>query len=200
MKFLFFLPILFSFFIPSQKEPQEPLLLHQFNVSPQGEMGQCNGGFYGIDTAPFGAWSKEIRIDTDNRPGGCFQRFSIFDPDHRLKGLELGVEVLSDNGQCKDFGSSYKRVPFSHSFENLIWSDPIMIDTDDTPGSCILEFSVHGRSDIVLETEFRADDRNGQCLNTGKKAAWLNHPFRIEIDADSRPGGCRQRFRLREAY
>lgn len=171
--------------------------------------GQC-GGQMGEFATAFGAFSEAIKFDTDNREGGCQLRLAIIDPDgilgERRWQLSIVFTPQGHIGQCKYPGS--RVVPIVPSVEAAIaswtlppWRDPIVIDTDDRVGGCVLEFQVNGPDTAhapVLDVAYEADGDPRQCPQAGVKVATLGHPAAVIIDTDSRPGGCLLRLRLRE--
>jgi hypothetical protein len=167
-------------------------LVHRFG----GDPAQCRGAFHGEDRAALGNWTNEVRIDTDSRPGSCTQEFAILDPDEELKGLILSITFWADDdpGQCGNPGE--RIVPLSRDGGQLVYSRPMILDTDWRRGGCQQRFSISGRPDVALEVEFRADGDTGQCGRVGRHRATEGQPVQLRIDTDDRPGGCRQRFRL----
>ena len=158
--------------------------------------GQC-GFAQTRSRTPFGLWSPPVYINTDGRPGGCRQSFAIVDPDGELAGWSMRVkfEYYGRQKQCDQTGE--REVPASRTADDLIWTPSYRIDTDEREGGCSLEFSVHGRTDIVLDIEMYADGDPGQCPDRGLFTATIAQPITVRIDTDERPGGCYQRLRLR---
>lgn len=166
------------------------------NFYADGDAGQCNGGAYGTHAAPLGQWTPAMRLDTDNRGGGCYQQFSIFDPSGLLNGLLVVVDFYPDGDRQCDFpGPRY--IPVGPS---LHWSSPYRIDTDNRSGGCQQVFSIYGRYDVELDVAFWADGDAGQCGNAGFHTVTPYNSVRIRLDMDNRPGGCRQMFRLRKLW
>ena len=58
-----------------------------------GDITHCNGAGYGELSARLGDWLPEVRMDTDERPGGCIQQFAIVDPDNRPGACEQRFSV-----------------------------------------------------------------------------------------------------------
>lgn len=164
------------------------------NFYGDGDLGQCNGGAYGVQSAVIGEWTSPIRLDTDGRAGGCFQQFSVADPAGSLAGLNMMVNFYPDgDAQCDSPG--LRNIPVS---PYLVWSTPYRIDTDNRSGGCQQIFSIQGRSDVVMDISFWADGDPGQCGNTGVHTVSINHPVQLRLDMDNRNGGCWQSFRLRK--
>ena len=172
-------------------------LFSQFN-SYSGDAGQC-GGFTGLQKTQLGQFTQYIVIDADERAGGCMQNFGIYDPYYELKGLNITVNFYSDQnaGQC--WFQGVRKIPIFSDYSAPVLSSEYVIDTDDRAGGCLLEFSISGRSDIVLDIEFGNDplgQNNGQCGNTGFHTVSEGKSVTLRIDTDNRPGGCRMRFSL----
>jgi len=172
--------------------PAAPLFL--MNFYGDDDASQCNALATGIQAVAFGQWTYPIRIDTDNRRGGCVQQFAIFDPANVLAGLKLKVKFVPDGtGQCDSPGE--REIPIRST--SIEWSDPYRIDTDDRRGGCQQTFTIEGRSDVALDVLFNGDADAGQCGNTGLHTAVLGQSVQLRIDTDSRRGGCIQQFNLR---
>lgn len=185
-------------FIPPPPPPNNPFekvrFYHKFWAD--GDPGQCNGAFMGTDEVGFGEWTHEVRIDADRRPGGCFQQFAIRDPDSVLAGLRITVDFRPDGvGQCDEPGN--RIIPITTTGE-LTYSPRYRIDTDERPGGCLETFSIEGRNDIFMDVSIIPDGDSNQCGNPGTHTVQSGSPAQIRIDTDGRPGGCRERFRLRE--
>jgi hypothetical protein len=160
------------------------------------DVGQC--GFRETSSAtPLGVWTPPVYINTDGRPGGCFQSFALIDPDSQLEGLSIEVTFSAYGAEKACDRTGTRLVQPSKSSAEIVWSLPYRIDTDDRPGGCREHFTVLGRADIVLDVEMFADGVIDQCPTRGRFTSSINNPVNIEIQADSRPGGCYQRFRLR---
>jgi hypothetical protein len=166
-----------------------------------GDLGQCGYGaggvFYGSQGAEAGTWTQPVRMDMDNRSGGCTQEFGLYDPFGQLAGLQLKVNFGGTANQCWNQG--IRTVPISSSFSSSWsnWSSVYALDTDDKAGYCTQTFSIEGRSDVALDVAFEAEANNGQCGNVGTFPVVLGRPASFTIDTDGRAGGCRQKFRLR---
>jgi hypothetical protein len=168
------------------------------NFYGDGDVGQCNGAAYGRQQAQMGTWTSPIRIDTDNRPGGCWQQFAIVDPRHFLDGLTLRMSFTGtgDWGQCGNAGDQI--IPIVSSPDQA-WSSPIRMDMDDRSGGCDQTFSIQGRGDVELDISFEADGDPGQCGNTGTHTVNEWNSVTLFLDTDNRSGGCRESFSLRFA-
>lgn len=170
-----------------------------------GDPGQCNALASGVIITPFGIWSNPVRIDTDGRPGGCLQAFAVSDPRNTLAGLNLSVNFRPDGdpGQCGNPGLKaipvlpFDAVSYSTVYGTILSNAAYRIDTDNRSGGCLQTFSLSGRNDIVLDVSFIPDGDAGQCGNAGSFTVTPSTPVTFRIDTDSRPGGCRQSFRLR---
>ena len=159
---------------------------------------------------PFGQHSDAIKFDTDNREGGCQYRVAIIDPDGALAARHWQLTVVftpqGHIGQCKYPGS--RVVPIVAAISDVAaawaapdWADPIVIDTDDRVGGCVLEFQITGPDTArspVLDIRDVPDGDPAQCPRAGDKVASLSHPAAVIIDTDNRPGGCFFQMRLRE--
>lgn len=188
----------------TQAAPQfaAPEIGVQFN--PDGDGGQCTGAT-GQQWAPSPDWTPAIRIDTDNRPGGCQLAFGIHDSDHALDGARISYTFLpsSDDasGQCGNYQGTYP-MPIKRI---RTFGQPVRIDADNRPGYCNLAFTVSGRDDVALDVQFYADGDAGQCgsadhppLPQGQyQTAYDGNPVTISIDTDGRAGGCQFMLRVR---
>ena len=171
--------------------------------------GQCGGRIGEFETA-FGQRSDAIKFDTDNREGGCVYRVAIVDPHGALAARQWQLNIVftpqGHIGQCKYPGS--RIVPIVRSVGDVAaawaapeWLNPIIVDTDDRVGGCVIEFQITGPQTArspVLDIRYTPDGDPGQCPQAGDKVATLGHPAAIIIDTDNRPGGCFFQMRLRE--
>ena len=83
-------------------------------VFGDADAGQCNGAAYGASAAPAGTWTPEVRIDTDNRPGGCYQSFAVYDPLNERAGLRIKIDFRPDgDGPCDQPGE--REIPITTS-------------------------------------------------------------------------------------
>jgi hypothetical protein len=158
------------------------------------DLGQCGYNsatfLYGSQDTAAGTWTMPVRIDTDNRSGGCSQRFRLADPSGQLSGLVLKVDFQGTANQCA--GTGIRSIVPNGSWSSIYW-----IDTDDKAGYCTQTFSIEGRSDLALDVNFEAESNNGQCGNVGTFPVVLGRSATFILDTDERSGGCRQKFRLR---
>jgi hypothetical protein len=167
------------------------------NFYGDGDLGQCNALAYGIVGAPVEDWTPPIRIDTDNSPGGCYQQLGILDPNKELAGVSLTVDFEPDGvGQCDIPGS--RTIPITQS--SLTWSSAYRIDADNRPGGCQQKFTLSGPDVISFDVYYVADGDPGQCGNPGEHTITTGQSVTLRIDTDSRPGGCRQQFRIRKRH
>ncbi|MFA4875502.1 MAG: hypothetical protein WC690_09220, partial [bacterium] len=180
--------------VPSAPTPSRLSICYRF--SPDGDSGQC-GGASGVHCTPLNEWSSEIRIDTDDRAGGCEQQFSVrkANPTPQEKSLRLCVDFNPDGqSQCDN--------PGTHCAGLNGWTDTYRIDTDSRPGGCQQGFRLDGGDpNLVFEVQYRADGDSSQCelpehdivLYRSEGGDWS--PY-LRIDTDSRSGGCLQKFRI----
>jgi hypothetical protein len=190
---------------PFQPNGTAPYFLSYFRETPGGNSGQCGRAAspYAWQGTIVDVWSRPIRIDTDNRAGGCNQMFGIYDPTGSLAGLQISVTFSGDQGQCWNQGT--RTIWPSTSFPPLVvdptswsgWTSSYTIDADNRGGYCIQTFTVSGRNDISLDIDYQADGDAGQCWPRGQHVATAGRPVTLYIDTDGRGGGCQQRFRLR---
>ena len=171
--------------------------------------GQC-GGKKGEFATPFGSYSEAIKFDTDDREGGCIYRVAIVDPDGALAARHWHLSIVftpqGHVGQCKYPGSRAVPVVAAMAdvaavWEQVPWRDPIIIDTDDRVGGCVMEFQITAPEAArapVLDIRFLPDGDPAQCPQSGDKVASPGHPAALIINTDSRPGGCLFQMRLRE--
>jgi len=161
-----------------------------------GDAGQCNGGASGLIISQAASWSPAIRIDTDNRSGGCLYRIGIADLGGALQAAGFGLNMTfiadGDAGQCG--GQGAHPVPINSSFNGFQMTTPIRMDMDDRSGGCQQTWSVTG-SKVAFDINFFGDGDVGQCGNAGSHSAPPNVTLRL--DTDSRSGGCVQSMRLR---
>ncbi|MDH6630657.1 hypothetical protein M2271_008518 [Streptomyces sp. LBL] len=171
----------------------EPQLGIQFN--PDGE-GQCEGRT-GEQWATSPNWTEAIRLDTDNRPGGCQLAFGVTDPDGTLAGSSISYRLTQSTGseghQC-GANSEANLVPM---LPIPAFGNPVRVDADSQPGWCNLAFTVTGR--IVLDVQLYADGDAGQCSDATPvtHSVFAGSPVTVKIDTDGRSGGCQFLLRLR---
>jgi hypothetical protein len=108
-----------------------------------GDAGQCGG--QGPHPVPISSnlnsmqLTAPIRMDMDNRPGGCVQGWSVtgnkvlFDLDFYADG---------DAGQCGNAGSHSAPPNFN-----------IRLDTDDRPGGCLQSIRLRAAGRSFVETD-----------------------------------------------
>jgi hypothetical protein len=167
-------------------------------ASDEGGNGQCVGsatGVWTVNPTP----TTSVRLDTDNRPGGCQLSFGIGDLDGGLAGLDITYQLLpgydSRAGQCgTNWGVNH--IPIGPSFT---FGPDVRVDTDNRPGWCELTFARTGRPDVVFEVKFTAENGTGQCGNTNSndwQAVPPGQSVMLIIDTDGRAGGCGLEFRL----
>ncbi|MFE5806224.1 hypothetical protein [Streptomyces sp. NPDC056491] len=108
---------------------------YRFESSPGGNPARC--GNQGTHQMPIQrtsrAFGPSIRIDTDNRPGGCILTFALSSPI----GMGIDVDYSSDGnrGQCGN-ALPFPGLPSPVDNSRAV---PIVIDTDDRPGGCQLQ-------------------------------------------------------------
>lgn len=107
-------------------------LTYGFAATSGGDPGQC--GNQGVHRMPIRgdarAFGPSIRIDTDNRPGGCTLTFAI--PTIRdYYALDIQYDADGAAGQCVNTGY--------HWAETDRGPVTIGIDTDNRPGGCRLQ-------------------------------------------------------------
>lgn len=163
-----------------------------------GDAGQCNGGAQGRILSQGASWSPAIRIDTDNRPGGCLYRIGIVDLGGTLRGAGFGLDMnFSGDGDATQCGGQGPHpVPINSSFDSLQLTTPIRMDMDNRAGGCLQVWSVTGTK-ILFDINFFGDGDVGQCGNIGSHSA--PPTITLRVDTDNRPGGCNQSIRLRLA-
>lgn len=159
---------------------------------------QCNNGVNISEGKYLGDWTTRVRLDTDSRAGGCYQKFSIVDPAGELSNLQLTVDFhgqanLSGYGQC-DFPGIYN-IPRGSS---VAWSTQYGIDTNEEPGGCVQAFSLSGRTDVAFDIKYEDEGNNGQCDKVGTHTVYPNTTKSIVFDMDDRGGGCFVSYRLRK--
>lgn len=161
-----------------------------------GTSGQCNDSVNFSESTPLGSWTRRVKIDTDSRSGGCYQKFSIVDGTGELSGLHLYVNFYAQStgsGQCDNPGTW--EIPNTSS---LAWSTAMGIDTDGNPGGCGQVWSLSGRDDVALDVKWEDTSHNGQCDNPGQYTVTSSTTASIVMDMDDRAGSCVQSFRLRK--
>ncbi|MFJ5551209.1 hypothetical protein [Streptomyces sp. NPDC093225] len=108
---------------------------YTFKPTPGADPAQC--GNPGTHQMPVQRTSRtfgpSIRIDTDNRPGGCDLTFALSSPI----GMSIDVDYSSDGdraqcGNARPFPGLFSPVDNSRAYT-------MRIDTDDRPGGCRLQ-------------------------------------------------------------
>lgn len=172
----------------------------EFGISftPDGDPGQC-GGRQGEQWHLNGDWSDEIRLDTDDRPGGCRLAFGIYDPQNQLGSASFRYAFQSSPGtapgQCGNEGDY--RIPTSSTARTF--GPTIRIDTDSRQGGCTLTFLVSNTASATLDIRYSGDGDVSQCggaLPNDVHTASPGHPVALAVDTDNRPGGCRLQLRM----
>jgi len=105
------------------------LAIH-LNFVPTDDAGQCGSpGDHAIPITTSHQLSSPIRIDTDNRAGGCLETFSL----GGRSDIALDIEFLptADSGQCGNAGVATVTENSPATF---------FIDTDDRAGGCTQRF------------------------------------------------------------
>lgn len=159
--------------------------------------GQC-GGAAGTQAVALGNWTLPIRIDTDDRSGGCRLRYFIYDPQNRLAASGMSVGLTGDPGQCGGSGSVYTLQKLATLDAGTIANLPYhRIDTDSRPGGCLMQFTLSGApSDPQpkhLEVQYSFDGDANQCGNFGSRSAdsrFSPSLIQLGLDTDGRGGGC----------
>ncbi|MFJ9828916.1 hypothetical protein ACIRSU_31770 [Streptomyces sp. NPDC101160] len=108
---------------------------YTFRSTPGGDPAQC--GNQGTHRIPVSTTSRTfgpvIRIDTDNRQGGCDLTFALSTP----RGESIGVNYTSD-GDRAQCGNALPPSDGSFSPVDNDREYTLRIDTDDRPGGCRL--------------------------------------------------------------
>ncbi|MCG6499776.1 hypothetical protein [Kitasatospora sp. A2-31] len=107
-------------------------LTYALQATGGGDPAQCgNQGTYGVpirrDTRAFG---PTVRIDTDNRPGGCDLTLAVPSIGQTYVALDVQYDPDGDRAQCRNTGY--------HWAETDRGPVTVGIDTDDRPGGCRL--------------------------------------------------------------
>ncbi|MFH1829407.1 MAG: thrombospondin type 3 repeat-containing protein [Pseudomonadota bacterium] len=163
-----------------------------------GDLGQC-GGATGIHCVPLDEWTPAMLIQTDSRMGGCWQRFEL--QSQCNVDLVFCVDFEGDSpgadlGQCGNHGVRCAAVNQ--------WTEAIRFDMDGRNGWCTQKFNIIGQDHYTLFSDFWASegqDSNGQCKMVGTSKAYSEYgtpTATIGLDTDDRPGGCWQRFMLKQ--
>jgi hypothetical protein len=182
----------------------QPSIGVEWFVTPGGNAGQCGNPTSASQWAVSPDWTSPIRIDTDQRTGGCELSFGIFDPSSVLTGLGVtytwSVSPGGDANQCGNQGTF--AMPVNTRFESF--GSIIIDDTDNRAGWCNLTFTVSGNSNAGLDVQYYADPGGnaGQCHSALPQGSFYTAaagaPVTIGLDTDSRTGGCWLSLRLRQ--
>lgn len=104
------------------------------NFFADGDAGQCGTpGNHPIPVGPSLSLSSTYRIDTDDRPGGCQQVFSL--GGRGDVGLDVEFLPNGDGGQCGNAGTFTVTAANSVTFR---------LDTDGRAGGCTQRFRLRG--------------------------------------------------------
>ncbi|MFI0924202.1 hypothetical protein ACH4TP_09790 [Streptomyces sp. NPDC021012] len=112
---------------------------YTFKVTPGGDPGQCgNQGTHKLPiTTTSPTFGDAIRIDTDNRQGGCDLTFALTSPTST--SLNINYASDGDRAQCGN------ALPLPGGFSPVDNDREITlrIDTDDRPGGCQLQLRLN---------------------------------------------------------
>ncbi|MCX5199829.1 hypothetical protein OOK31_39175 [Streptomyces sp. NBC_00249] len=119
-------------------DPEDDLagasVTYTFQSSPGGNPAQCgNQGTHQMPIQRTRTFGPSIRIDTDNRPGGCKLTFALSSP-FRM-GISVDYSSDGNRGQC---GNALPSPGFPSPVDNSR-AVTIDIDTDDRFGGCQLQ-------------------------------------------------------------
>jgi len=176
------------------------VFFHQLEATD--DKGQCNGKEKTTVKAALGKWTDAVKLDTDNREGGCYQKFGIYDPDNQLANTKISVNFVKEkntDGQCEKTGK--RIIPITDKLVGSNpskWSSAYLIDTDERYGACTQTFSLISKDNIVLDIKFDAENDEGQCGNAGTHTVKPGKTVSLRLDMDGRSGGCYEQFRLRK--
>jgi hypothetical protein len=190
--------------VPASAEPAR--VLSDFSIGieflPDNTTDQCGGPQQQWSNGS--DWTEPIRLNTDNRSGGCRLAFSIYDPFGELGGIQFWYNWVAhpgaDASQCGPvFGQKAIPVlPFQ------LFPSHFRIDTDGRQGWCDLTFSMSsriGRNDVGLEVKFYPDGHVDQCKNATPpdqpRLVTVSQAVTFGVDTDDRVGGCLLSLRLR---
>jgi len=163
-----------------------------------GDPGQCNDRAHGEIVTAYDRWSDPIRIDADNRSGGCQFNFAVVDPQHKLAAWHatMTFAATGDGGQCG--GQGTQDVQIVRAATVVDNGRAVRIDTDDRSGGCRLSFSVRGPGPSLAIYFVNDDEGAGQCQRESDVQIVLPGETKsIVIDTDQRAGGCLLQLRLR---
>ncbi|MFJ6382468.1 hypothetical protein ACIQI7_20995 [Kitasatospora sp. NPDC092039] len=108
-------------------------LAYALQATAGGDPAQCgNQGTFGMpirrDARTFG---PAVRIDTDNRPGGCSLTLAVPQIRQTYVALDIQYDADGDRAQCRNTGYRWAETDRGPA--------TIGIDTDDRPGGCRLQ-------------------------------------------------------------
>lgn len=190
--------LLFAFSITASAAKTSRIRFYHWLEADEDE-GQCNGKALTVASAGLGEWTEKVKLDTDDRKGGCWQKFAIYDPDKRMSGAVFKVNFKKPSGtvgQCESIGS--RNIPVNSKGKNMSWSTAYRIDTDERAGWCEQIISMTGNKKYALDVEVTAEDDESQCGDTGIQTVKSGQSATVVLDMDNRDGGCYERFRLKE--
>lgn len=180
-----------------------------WSPTPQADAGQCGNPSVPSQWAVSPDWTFPIRIDTDNRAGGCELSFGIFDPSSLLTGLGVTYSWFAspngNAGQCQNPGQGFNQgtysMPVNTQFQQF--GPVILDDTDNRAGYCNLTFTMSGNANTVLDVQYYADSDGDprQCVGAMPQGSFataaVGSPVTIGLDTDNALGGCWLSLRLR---
>ncbi len=168
----------------------------EVGISP----AQCNGGAHGEIVTDFGNWSNTIRMASNGAPGGCLMQFAVIDPDRSLGAWQpiARFSPTGDPGQCGNAG--IQRIPVVRTLEEArARGAAIVVDTDNRPGGCELQFAVNEpgpRIGVWFATEHSRGPWDNGCQMTGEQVAAPGQPATIRVDTDDARSSCLFRIGL----
>jgi len=186
----------------------EPNRRRDWRNQGEAQCGSPGGTLY----SALNDWTPRLRIDTDNRPGGCVLAFGLIDPardpDKILPdpGLTIGWKADGpDGGQCGGWQGQNAlpvTVGLPSNEAKIELSKSMFVDTDSR-GGCRETFTLDANSKYELDIDFYGDDDKRQCLLPAEPQEpgkfWKLRPGKslsFGIHADDRWGACVQRLRL----
>jgi hypothetical protein len=170
------------------------------NLQPSDSAGAAQCHQAGMQSVKINEWTRNILIDADNRPGGCWLYWSLVDAENSLAPLQIFVTYEydgPDTGECAS-GRGRAEIPRSPNPQN---SRSILIDTDNRQSACRLTFEVVGRNDIELHIQFHPSDSDvEQCKNRLPQGQYhvakVGQPAWIGVNTHSGDGGCNFSMRI----
>jgi len=156
-------------------------------------------------------WSPEIRLDTDETPGGCQYSMAIVDHDDELGSdpklfinWRLSPTSGGDDAQCGGVNVKAKEIAVPVTAKIPQYSEAIRIDADFRHGYCELWFTVKS-PDFELNVRFWEEYETGfdQCVSSQPKGAHKtvrmgSAPYIMGLNMREKRGGCRQQLQLRK--